>query len=131
VRTDVRQGGAISGRPRRVHARGAVPTWMSQRSLQRVIVSSGARISNDRLLKRQTAHRHRLCANCTSRIARHHNPSAARGRGSSEAARGNTWRGAREQKPWAQKLTRPDGEIRAGRVDRRRGSGGRERRSGL
>src|SRR5262245_38656987 len=31
----------------------------------------------------------------------------------------------------AQKLTRPDGEIRAGRVDRRRGSGGRERRSGL
>ena len=30
-----------------------------------------------------------------------------------------------------QKLTRPDGEIRAGRVDRRRGSGGRERRSGL
>src|SRR6476661_412745 len=29
------------------------------------------------------------------------------------------------------KLTRPDGEIRAGRVDRRRGSGGRERRSGL
>ena len=50
VRTDVRRGGAISGRPRRVHARGAVPTWMSQRSLQRVIVSSGARISNDRLL---------------------------------------------------------------------------------
>jgi len=33
--------------------------------------------------------------------------------------------------PSAQKLTRPDGEIRAGRVDRRRGSGGRERRSGL
>jgi hypothetical protein len=33
---------------------------------------------------------------------------------------------------WTQKkLTRPDGEIRAGRVDRRRGSGGRERRSGL
>src|SRR5262249_11881011 len=31
----------------------------------------------------------------------------------------------------AKKLTRPDGEIRAGRVDRRRGSGGRERRSGL
>jgi hypothetical protein len=30
-----------------------------------------------------------------------------------------------------QKLTRPDGEIRAGRFDRRRGSGGRERRSGL
>jgi hypothetical protein len=29
------------------------------------------------------------------------------------------------------KLTRPDGEIRAGRFDRRRGSGGRERRSGL
>jgi hypothetical protein len=50
VRTDVRRGDAISGRPRRVHARGAVPTWMSQRSLQRVIVSSGARISNDRLL---------------------------------------------------------------------------------
>src|SRR6516225_8445196 len=50
VRTDVRQGGAISGRPRRVHTRGAVPTWMSQRSLQRVIVSSGARISNDRPL---------------------------------------------------------------------------------
>lgn len=50
VRTDVRRGGAISGRPRRVHARGAVPTWMSQRSLQRVMVSSGARISNDRLL---------------------------------------------------------------------------------
>ena len=50
VRTDVRRAGAISGRPRRVHARGAVPTWMSQRSLQRVIVSSGARISNDRLL---------------------------------------------------------------------------------
>jgi hypothetical protein len=35
------------------------------------------------------------------------------------------------QHPVAQKLTRPDGEIRAGRVDRRRGSGGRERRSGL
>jgi hypothetical protein len=35
------------------------------------------------------------------------------------------------QHPLAQKLTRPDGEIRAGRVDRRRGSGGRERRSGL
>jgi hypothetical protein len=35
------------------------------------------------------------------------------------------------QHPSAQKLTRPDGEIRAGRVDRRRGSGGRERRSGL
>jgi len=33
--------------------------------------------------------------------------------------------------PSAKKLTRPDGEIRAGRVDRRRGSGGRERRSGL
>jgi hypothetical protein len=31
----------------------------------------------------------------------------------------------------AKKLTRPDGEIRAGRFDRRRGSGGRERRSGL
>jgi hypothetical protein len=28
------------------------------------------------------------------------------------------------QHPVAQKLTRPDGEIRAGRVDRRRGSGG-------
>src|SRR5215468_8664179 len=38
VHTDVRRAGAISGRPRRVHARGAVPTWMSQRSLQRVIV---------------------------------------------------------------------------------------------
>ena len=50
VRTDVRRGGAISGRPRRVHARGAVPTWMSQRSLQRVMVSSGARISNDGVL---------------------------------------------------------------------------------
>ena len=50
VRTDVRRGDAISGRPRRVHARGAVPTWMSQRLLQRVIVSSGARISNDRPL---------------------------------------------------------------------------------
>jgi hypothetical protein len=35
------------------------------------------------------------------------------------------------QHPVAQKLTLPDGEIRAGRVDRRRGSGGRERRSGL
>ena len=50
MRSDVRRAGAISGRPRRVHARGAVPTWMSQRSLQRVIVSSAARISNDRLL---------------------------------------------------------------------------------
>src|SRR5215813_10841623 len=47
VHTDVRRAGAISGRPRRVHTRGAVPTWMSQRSLQRVMVSSGARISND------------------------------------------------------------------------------------
>ena len=124
MRSDVRRAGAISGRPRRVHARGAVPTWMSQRSLQRVIVSSGARISN-------AAHRHRLCANCTSRITRHHNPSAACRRGPSEDARGSAWRGQREQMPSAQKLTRPDGEIRAGRVDRRRGSGGRERRSGL
>ena len=31
----------------------------------------------------------------------------------------------------SKKMTRPDGEIRAGRFDRRRGSGGRERRSGL
>src|SRR5262249_30043114 len=30
----------------------------------------------------------------------------------------------------SKKMTRPDGEIRAGRFDRRRGSGGRERRSG-
>ena len=83
VRTDVRRGGAISGRPRRVHARGAVLTWMSQRSLQRVIVSSGAHItnSNDRLLTG-----FRLCPNDTSRIARHHNPYARHMRGSGEAA---------------------------------------------
>jgi len=82
MRSDVRRAGAISGRPRRVHARGAVPTWMSQRSLQRVIVSSAAR------MQRQTARRHRLCPNCTSRITRHHNPSAARGRGTTGTARG-------------------------------------------
>src|SRR5262249_4328860 len=41
-------------------------------------------------------------------------------------------RGAKEEATHRpKKLTRPDGEIRAGRVDRRRGSGGRERRSGL
>src|SRR5262245_57215452 len=47
----------------------------------------------------------------------------------SASARGKSLAGA--AMGVAQKLTRPDGEIRAGRVDRRRGSGGRERRSGL
>jgi hypothetical protein len=91
VRTDVRQGCAIFGRPRRVHARVAVPTWMSQRSLQRVIVSSGARISNDRLLTGIG------CARMirTPRIARHHNPSANRTRGAARPRGGLAWRGHR------------------------------------
>jgi hypothetical protein len=38
---------------------------------------------------------------------------------------------AAKRKRKCKKMTRPDGEIRAGRFDRRRGSGGRERRSGL
>ena len=126
MRSDVRRAGAISERPRRVHARGAVPTWMSQRSLQRVIVSSAARISNDRLL---------AGIGC-ARIARPESLAIIillrRAGAERPGPRGDfAWRGQREQMPSAKKLTRPDGEIRAGRVDRRRGSGGRERRSGL
>ena len=99
VRTDVRRGGAISGRPRRVHARGAVPTWMSQRSLQRVIVSSGARISNDRLL-----------AGC-ARIA--HPESRAiiilllRAGAERAGPRRDSLGAARQQMPWAKKTDPP------------------------
>jgi hypothetical protein len=109
-----------------VHARGVVPTWMSQRSLQRVIVSSGARISNDRLLTgfgcARMTHRESLDIIVRMRGAR---AGVARPKTNSLA------RGRKETDAPAEKLTRPDGEIRAGRVDRRRGSGGRERRSGL
>jgi hypothetical protein len=91
-----------------VHAREAVPTWMSQRSLQRVIVSSGARISNDRL---------RTGIGC----ARMTHPESLdiiilmRG-ACAGAARPQTNSFARGQKGTdapPQKLTRPDGEIRA------------------
>src|SRR5215831_3041706 len=116
VHTDVRRAGAISARPRRVHARGAVPTWMSQRSLQRVIVSSGARISNDRLLTGigcvRVTHRESLGIIILPRGA---GAGVARPRRNSLGA-------ARESRTHGRKkLTRPDGEIRAGRVDRRRG----------
>src|SRR5262249_20194355 len=74
----------------------------------------------------------RSCPNYTHRIARHHSPYARRRRGTGEAASefACAWP-KRNTDASAKKLTRPDGEIRAGRVDRRRGSGGRERRSGL
>src|SRR5262249_49058414 len=81
--------------------------------------------------QRQTTHRYRLCRNDASRIVRHHNPYARRMRGSGEAANEIACAWPKRNRRTRQKLTRPDGEIRAGRVDRRRGSGGRERRSGL
>jgi hypothetical protein len=65
------------------------------------------------------------------RIARHHSPSAGHKGGSRPGRKGFRLLLGEAQRAGAQKLTRPDGEIRAGRVDRRRGSGGRERRSGL
>src|SRR5262249_6237478 len=78
------------------------------------------------------AHRASVVPELHTRIARHHNPYARRRRGSGEAAGefACAWP-KRNTDASAKKLTRPDGEIREGRVDRRRGSGGREGRSGL
>src|SRR5262249_27392062 len=99
----------------------------SQRSWQRVIVSSGARINNDGLLTgigcARITHTESLDIIVPLRGAR---AGAARPQANSACA----WP-KRTRDGSAKKLTRPDGEIRAGRVDRRRGSGGRERRSGL
>jgi hypothetical protein len=126
ARTGVRQGGAISGRPRRVHARGAVPTWMSQTLVATCdrLVSSTLKATTD-------------CSQASVARITHRESLAIiiplwRAGAERAGPRGDfAWRGQREQMPSAKKLTRPDGEIRAGRVDRRRGSGGRERRSGL
>ena len=126
VRSDVPRAVAISGRPRRVHARGAVPTWMSQ-----TLVATCDRLFSST---------HKATTDCSqASVARitHHESLAIiillwRAGAERAGPRGDfAWRGQREQMPSAKKLTRPDGEIRAGRVDRRRGSGGRERRSGL
>src|SRR5262249_11410793 len=96
------------------------------------LVATCDRVVRSTHKQRRTAHGHRLCPNYTHRIARHHSPSARRTRGSGETASefACAWP-KRTRDVSAKKLTRPDGEIRAGRVDRRRGSGGRERRSGL
>jgi hypothetical protein len=72
-----------------------------------------------------------LCQDCTPESRENDNPfrAGARRKAGRDALRhGESLAVAMGV---AQKLTRPDGEIRAGRVDRRRGSGGRERRSGL
>src|SRR5262245_50488445 len=95
-------------------------------------VATCDRLVRSRHKQRQTAHKCSMYARYTSRIARNNNTSARRWRGSCEAATEFAWaRPERTERMGAKKLTRPDGEIRAGRVDRRRGSGGRERRSGL
>src|SRR5262249_54097170 len=96
------------------------------------LVATSDRVVRSTHKQRRTAHGHRLCPNYTHRIARHHNPSARRTRGSGETASefACAWP-KRKRDGSAKKLTRPDGEIRAGRGDGRRGSGGRERRSGL
>src|SRR5437868_8438822 len=98
----------------------------SQRSWRRGIVWSGTRTSNDRPLTGSLRPRH-ISESLDIIILL---PGTRAG----AALVGDGFRllVAEERAPCStpQKLTRPDGEIRAGRVDRRRGSGGRERRSG-
>jgi hypothetical protein len=117
-----------------VHALAAVPTWRS---------CIGSRFAicdrvGEHAQSTTTADGHPLCR-ITCRITAHiivrwrgiqgmRIPDRRRTAAQKAAARQDQFVSG---DVYPQKLTRPDGEIRAGRVDRRRGSGGRERRSGL
>ena len=118
---------AISARPPRVHARIAVPTWRGRIGSR---FTMWDRVGSTRK-QRLTAHCYPL-SGITHRITAH---IIVRFRGRQGGFRYNGVQASAQASPrggcMPQKLTRPDGEIRAGRVDRRRGSGGRERRSGL
>ena len=120
-------GRAISARPPRVHARIAVPTWRGRIGSR---FTMWDRVGSTRK-QRLTAHCYPL-SGITHRITAH---IIVRFRGRQGGFRYNGVQASAQASPrggcMPQKLTRPDGEIRAGRVDRRRGSGGRERRSGL
>ena len=119
---------AISARPPRVHARVAVPTW---RGCIGSRFTMWDRVGSTRK-QRLTAHCYPL-SRVTHRITAHiiirfcGRQGEFRQNGVQASAQASPHGGMHAPK----KLTRPDGEIRAGRVDRRRGSGGRERRSGL
>jgi hypothetical protein len=114
-----------------VNNRVAGATW---RSRGRPLVATwGQRVGSTRKQPRRSAQAGGVPA-LHSRITTHHK-GFARGRRAAPPPVHKIGSRDRDRRASAicrpQKLTRPDGEIRAGRVDRRRGSGGRERRSGL
>jgi len=69
---DARPARATSGRPRRVHAQVAVPTW---RSRVATFVATWGRLIQSTRKQRRTAHTIATPEAC-NRIAWHHNPSA-------------------------------------------------------
>jgi hypothetical protein len=135
TRNGARPGRATFARPPRAHAPVAVPTW---RGAIGSLFAMCDRVGSTRK-QRLTAYGCPLCRTTRRIIA--HIIVRLRGtqgmrvpdrRRTATPGRGAPCRPVRaEGMGTPQKLTRPDGEIRAGRVDRRRGSGGRERRSGL
>src|SRR6266478_802451 len=112
---DARPVRAISGRPPRVHVQVAAPTWKSWVARRADIESSEARVSNDRPLTGSVSPRHTTESLDIITLLEGPNSKAGSGEGICLPV---------PTTPGDKKLTRPDGEIRAGRVDRRRGSGG-------